>query len=308
MGDEEIDGRYRFSVCICTRNRPDDLTVALSSIAHSRYPVWQTVVSDDSTDDHTATLVTRNYPGVTFIEGPRRGLSANRNAAAAAATGTHVVFIDDDAALGQTYLEEIAKRFDTTPSARREKTIVSGIERLRGNLVYPNDISFVGFQSKRYEPGHPLRTFIINATAFPIGLLRLQGFDENLVYGSDEVDFAVRSVACGFEIVLAPAAVNDHYSSAIHREEYESFCAASRMYTTFKRYWYIERKPLHAILYAFVGPIHFIASAMRAGNPAALKGLVPSMRVALGYLKRYRSAKTDMPVLNTRPGEPSRSR
>lgn len=285
--------QYRFSVCICTRNRPEDLTVALRSVADSEYPVWQTVVSDDSTDDRTARLIAQEYPGVTFVEGPRRGLCANRNVAAAAVTGTHVVFIDDDAALGYTYLREIMFAYDAVPPEGRDRTIVTGLERLRGALVHPSDISFLGFQTKDYRAGAPLRTFVINATAFPVGLFEQQGFDENLIYGSDEVDFALRCVARGFHIVLAPRAVNDHYSSMTNRDEYRPFYAASRFYVTFKQYWYVERKPLRAMLYALVGPLHFAGKALR--NFRLPRQLVPSMRLALGYLKRYRSAKTDRP-------------
>ncbi len=287
--------QYRFSVCICTRNRPEDLAVALRSVAASEHPAWQTVVSDDSTDDRTAKLIAQEYPGVTFVEGPRRGLCANRNVAAAAITGTHAVFIDDDAALSNTYLTEIVNAYDAVPPDRRDQTIVTGLERLRGELVYPSDVSFLGFQSRRYERTSPLRTFVINAAALPVGLFEQQGFDENLVYGSDEVDFALRSVARGFHIVLAPRAVNDHYSSMINRDEYRPFYAASRFYVTFKRYWYVERKPLRAMLYALVGPLHFAFTRISQGNFRVLQQLVPSMRLALSYLKRYRSAKTDDP-------------
>jgi glycosyltransferase involved in cell wall biosynthesis len=291
----ERDG-YRFSVCICTRNRPEDLTVALRSIAESEYPVWQTVVSDDSTDDRTAELVTRKFPEATFVEGPRRGLCANRNVAVCAATGTHVVFIDDDAALGKTYLSEIVSAFERVLPDKRDRTILTGLERCRGELVYPSDISFLGFQAKHYEATSRLRTFVMNASAFPIGLFEQQGFDENLVYGCDEVDFAVRSVARGFAIVLAPRAINDHYSSTLNRTEYRSFYAASRFYVTFKRYCYVEGKPLRAMLYAVVGPIHYAFTWARMGNMRVLRQLVPSIALALAYLKRYRSARTDRPT------------
>ena len=37
------------SVCICTRNRPDDLSKALKSVERSTYPAFEVIVSDDST-------------------------------------------------------------------------------------------------------------------------------------------------------------------------------------------------------------------------------------------------------------------
>jgi glycosyltransferase involved in cell wall biosynthesis len=53
------------------------------------------VISDDS-DDPADTFVGAKEFGARYIEGPRRGLYANRNAAALACSGSHIRTMDDD--------------------------------------------------------------------------------------------------------------------------------------------------------------------------------------------------------------------
>jgi glycosyltransferase involved in cell wall biosynthesis len=53
------------------------------------------VISDDSDDPATATALATEF-GARHLIGPRRGLYANRNAAALACTGTHIRTMDDD--------------------------------------------------------------------------------------------------------------------------------------------------------------------------------------------------------------------
>ena len=54
----------QFGICICTRNRPDELRVALQSIRESSYPASQVVVSDDSTDTRSRDSVSPDFPEV----------------------------------------------------------------------------------------------------------------------------------------------------------------------------------------------------------------------------------------------------
>ncbi len=76
-------------------------------------------------------------------------------------------------------------------------------------LVRAHDQSFLGFQSVPYRPGARPRTIVMNSTLAPRALFqRGASFDENLVYGYDEVDLASQAVALGFDIVQCDDAVN----------------------------------------------------------------------------------------------------
>ena len=190
---------YQVSVCICTRNRPQELKNALNSIERSTYPVYEVIVSDDSTNPETQVLVESSFPKVKYLPGPRRGLGANRNNALKAVTGSHVLFIDDDVVLGETFLETIFTALDAnTQSEDASHLIVTGIEKTDDMLVFPHEQDFLGFQKIDYQEGDTLKSVVINSAVFPIGIFRKVVFDEKLVYGCDEVDFTTRAVQEGY--------------------------------------------------------------------------------------------------------------
>jgi glycosyltransferase involved in cell wall biosynthesis len=96
----------RLSVAVVTRNRPDSLDRALSSLRAQSLQPWEVVVSDDSDGvlaDETRAVAERHE--CTYTRGPHRGLYANRNHAALACTGTHIRTMDDDHELPAGHLE-----------------------------------------------------------------------------------------------------------------------------------------------------------------------------------------------------------
>ncbi len=280
---------FRFTICFCTRSRPAELENAIRSVAGSTHPVFQIVVSDDSVDDATDRLMAEKFPEVVYVRGPRRGLGANRNRAVLAATGTHVVFMDDDTALGTDFFASIIKTYASLPEDLRGKTIVSGLESLRGSLIEPGDLGFFGYVDKARGAlsSRPLHTAIINATVFPREAFSSIQFDDNLVYGSEEVDICTQAIAQGFRFVLCREAINEHFHSALHRNEYSSYVQASRVYTTLKRYLYLERSPAKAIAYTVLGPLHLLQGETRRSGFAGTRRAFTSLNLAAGYLKRY---------------------
>ena len=241
-------GRIAFSVCIATRNRPDDLRRAIGSVLSSRFPAHQLIVSDDSTDSRTRDMVLSSCPQVTFMEGPRRGLSANRNNALLGADGTHVLFIDDDVVLEPDFLDKMATRIGTLP--HRDRVIVTGTELSNGEHVFPHDMGFLGFQEKGHAEAAKNYSIVINATIFPSQIFSKMQFDSNLVYGYDDIDFAARAVYLhGYQVHLYSEAMNQHFSSPINREFYMPFTEASRIYVAFKKYYWLEQRPGKALGY-----------------------------------------------------------
>lgn len=88
------------SVVIPTFNRPDMLGDCLRRVAQALAVVPESrievIVSDDGRDLRTRDLLVSTYPWVHWVQGPRRGPAANRNAGAAVATGEWIIFTDDD--------------------------------------------------------------------------------------------------------------------------------------------------------------------------------------------------------------------
>jgi GT2 family glycosyltransferase len=288
------------AICICTRNRPDDLVTALESIRSSSVQPQQIIVSDDSTDTRTRDLIRERFGDIEFLEGPRRGLCANRNAALKAVTSERVLFIDDDAVLGEFFVAHVRATLDGLPLDKRARTIVTGLERQSGRLISPSDQTFLGYQERAYRSNEPLNTVVINATVFPTALFRVAGFDTNLVYGCDEVDLTTRAVHLGYAIVLCSDAINDHFPSPVNRDYYQQRLNSSRLYVTFKRYAFTQRAYLKALCYAIVAPLHLAVSLSKRNGLSGLRRALPSITEAIRYLVTYLRSRTDSGVVQTR--------
>ena len=260
------------SICIPTRDRPDDLSECIKAIFASSVPALEIVVSDDSTDDRTRLMLETRYPHVTYVSGPRKGLGPNRNSAIEAATGEWILFLDDDARLGADFLANMSPMLIACGD-RRE--ILTGAEqREPGGLIFPHDQTFLGFQSRVYEQAEKINTVVINATLFPADLFELVRFDDRLIYGYDEVDIAARARAEGYDILLCPTAINLHRPSPVNRDYYRPHTEAARIYVTFKKYLATQHKPLKSLAFLVASFLHTISYFLRRqgirGLPSAI--------------------------------------
>jgi len=272
------------SVCICTRNRPDDLHRALASVSASSHVVEELIVSDDSTDSRTKDMVEAYYPSVKFTEGPRRGLGANRNNALKLITSSHVLFMDDDVILAPDFVLRF-KQYLESIKCEPHSVIITGTEINRGTRVFPRRQSFLGFQEIEYTSAEPLSTIVINSTMFPTSVLRSLRFDDNLVYGYDEVDIAARATyLAGSEIHLIESAANFHFPSEINRDFYTPYVEASRIYVTFKKYMYLEHKPLKSITFLVIAIVHNLLFNIKRGRIKGLREFAMTCHKAISYL------------------------
>ncbi|MBS9390460.1 MAG: glycosyltransferase family 2 protein [Dolichospermum sp. UKL201] len=280
---KQIKFDFNVSVCICTRNRPEELSKALHSVERSTYPILEVIVSDDSTKDDTKRLMISHFPTVKYLDGPRKGLGANRNNVLKEVTGSHLLFIDDDVILSENFLEMMHNQLGKYAQEEDiDKLIISGIENVNGRLLIPGDQNFVGWQNVHYKEGDIIKTVVINSAIFPISVFKKVLFDERLVYGNDEVDLTTRAVKKGFKIVIFPEAVNFHYPSEINRDYYKPYHDASRIYVTFKRYFATENNKIKALIYLPYSFLHLVAFTLRYYG---LKGFWNTLRY--GFPKSF---------------------
>ncbi len=175
----------------------------------------------------------------------------------------------------------------------RERHIVSGVERQKGQLIFPKDQNFFGYQQRAYGNSQRLNTVVINACVFPTSLFERIGFDANLIYGCDEVDLTTRAVGLGYTIVLCPDAVNDHFPSPVNRQYYQQHLNASRLYVTLKRYARTRRDYGRAAVFAILAPLHLAASLVRRSGLRGLRDSVSSLRETLDYIYKYYRRRPD---------------
>jgi GT2 family glycosyltransferase len=267
------------------------LARALASLAASEVPVEQIVVSDDGDppSDAVAAMCTRS-PNITYTQGPRRGLCANRNHALARANGDAVLFLDDDAAIASDFFTRILRVRGAAADPAR--LIVTGSELRDGHLILPHEQSFLGFQDVPYRGHDCVRTIVMNATVFPRALFHNVQFDERLTYGYDEVDLATRAVASGFEIAIVEDAQVEHFPSAVHRQDQDANVDAARLYVTTKRYAVTQRNPRKAIAYFVVAAAHMLISGARRGGLPGLRAALHSVAASASLLRALRREAT----------------
>lgn len=233
------------SLCICTMNRPDDLATCLASIAALPARPHEVLVSDDSKDPSLIEAnrrVVAAHPGVTWVKGPSRGLSVNRNHCLDRVTGDLVVFVDDDVTLHPDFLQKGAERFERLArEAGNDRFVLTGHEIQPTGPGYPSRLNFLGFYCGRPPEGVPPSAICINATLFPRSLFDRARFDEHIRFGAEERDISFQATWLGYRIVYDPGLNNFHNPSPVNRDLYEASTVIGRVYFGLKRYWVYER-------------------------------------------------------------------
>ncbi len=179
------DADVAVSIVLPTRDRPEWLPRAIASVLAQRYESWQLVVVDDGdTAAVEHVLAGVDDERVVTVEGPRRGLSAARNAGLDAATGDVVCYLDDDNVMHPAWLRAVAHVF----AARDDVDVLYGVtiaeHRLPGTLAV--DGWWPGFWQLPWSRETLLQENLTDAGALAHrGALPEARFDEKLSSGED---------------------------------------------------------------------------------------------------------------------------
>lgn len=112
-GGSQPDGSTRpsFTVVVCTRHRPDSLRNCLKALGKVRLDGGSVLVVDNGAgDDGVRELVAES--GFEYLHHPAPGLNRARRAAAQAARGEILVFVDDDATVDPHWLDAMLAPFE----------------------------------------------------------------------------------------------------------------------------------------------------------------------------------------------------
>lgn len=213
----------RIIAAICTRERPDDLRRALSSLSSMAFRGEGVIVVDNCPATDATRNVVEEFPGVRYVVEPHLGLDNARNRALAEADAEIVAFIDDDAVADADWLDAIRRPFaDPHVMVVTGLTLPYELENAAQELFEKHaGFSRRGFVRRVYETPRtdPLDTGRIGAGAnMAIRRRVVDGiglFDPALgagtpTQGGDEHEFFSRVLRAGHRIVYDPAAVNFH--------------------------------------------------------------------------------------------------
>lgn len=197
----------RVSVVVCSCNGARTIRDTLEALRRLDYPDFEVIVVNDGSTDRTATIA-RDYD-VRVISTANRGLSSARNAGLAAATGSIVAYIDDDAHPDPHWLTFLAAAF-----------MRSGHAGIGGpNIAPPGDGPIADCVA--HAPGGPTHVLLSDDVAEHIPgcnmafrkerLEAIGGFDPRFRAAGDDVDVCWRLQERGWTLGFSPAAVVWHH-------------------------------------------------------------------------------------------------
>jgi glycosyltransferase involved in cell wall biosynthesis/peptidoglycan/xylan/chitin deacetylase (PgdA/CDA1 family) len=206
------------SIIIPTFNRGPLLERTLPTVLAQDFPPDELeviVVSDGSTDSSrafVATLADGAAFRLTYVERMRMGAAAARNAGVAAATGRLLLFLDDDftcppglvrthvlAHAGAEPPSVVFGRIEVDPAS--PPTLVADATRLWYRQYFGE--MPVGVQKQLHQ-----HIWLISNSSMPRSLfLEHGGFDEEMPWPREDVEFGLRLFESGVPLVYDPAAV-----------------------------------------------------------------------------------------------------
>lgn len=239
-------------------DRPSILRQCLQSVADANPLPLEAIVSDDSRHPEATEALCREFAFARYVRGPQRGLCANRNCAIRASLGSYLTFLDDDALLSPDFV-----RLAAALVVSAAPTVIFTGDLLEGEAqdrLTPTNPGFWGHFGVPAQDCY--QTIHINCNLIPRAAFAQVAFDENLIYGYDEMDICAQFLAAGYEIRYQPQLLNRHLppqkNEAVRARELR-LAEGARFYTSLKRYWRLQHKPLKAAVYVVLAPLHRMA-------------------------------------------------
>jgi|SRR6185369_656770 len=194
--------KIELSVALVTRNRPESLERCLESLRSQSVQPFEVIVSDDSDSSVAGQIeVIAHRWNCRYVNGPRRGLYANRNSAALACRGSHVRTMDDDHEFPDEHFRILTDCIESDP----ESVWILG-ERPNSlpattRLNLPGELQPRGFLR---TPSDYDDCFAISdgATVYPRPIFEHHLFLDAFEFGHMFSEFGARLKASGYRIKL----------------------------------------------------------------------------------------------------------
>jgi glycosyltransferase involved in cell wall biosynthesis len=201
---EPRTGPALISVIVPVHNAAGTLDEQLQALAGQTFAgAWELIVADNGSTDGSREIVERwrgRIPHLRLVDASRRrGPSAARNIAAAAAAGDALAFCDADDVVGPEWLASIAR-------ALREHDFVMGELDLAPLDAFGRQSTTKGASLEPwlgFKPVAASANMAVTRTAFEA----VGGFDEDAMPGADDKGFSFALQLAGYPLHFAPEAV-----------------------------------------------------------------------------------------------------
>jgi GT2 family glycosyltransferase len=291
------------SVVVVNWNRKDMLELCLRSIKGQINPrgeefPHEVIVVDNGSDDGSVEMVSTVFPQARLIRNPRNeGFCRANNQGIAAARGTHIALLNNDAEAAPCWLYELSRAFTAGPYVGMAASKVvcwqdaKRIDKV-GHVIY-SDGQNRGRGTGERDCGQYER---IEEVLWPDGcaamysremLDRVGGFDEDFFAYADDADLGFRGRIAGYKCLYMPRAVVRHRRSStlgLGSAARISLIERNRIYLTLKLFpWsLVASNPYHFIRRVIAG-MRNARGGM--GDFVAFPGMGGKLRIAWGLLR-----------------------
>lgn len=202
------------SVCVATRNRPDDLIRCLNSLTLLKPIEFEILVIDDASDvpivDRVLQDVDRSLADrvQVFRHEKNKGVPATRNELAERAKSSYLLILDDDAQLLSA--ESVYAALEVLKTSSDVGAVALSQSDETGKLLpgQPTPVEYRCYTATFIGYGHLLRRDLF---------IELGGYREMFAAYYEEPEFCKRMLDRGFYVVYLPDARVIHYQSPIGR-------------------------------------------------------------------------------------------
>ncbi len=226
----------KFSVLICTYNRPELLALALDALINRTIEKPDQVVVVNGGDERSDIIVRQyqNIPGiqVELVKTENKNLATSRNVGLPHCTGDIVAMTDDDAEVFPDWVSQMKRVHDEHPEAGGVGGAVLGADSDKSLL---SRISDVATFSSPPQPAY-VRTIAGVNVSYKQEALQAVGFQDETLFRGEDVDFNWRLKKLGYEIYYHPDIKVLHH----HRPNLKQF--AHQFYMYGRAYYLVRRK------------------------------------------------------------------
>lgn len=253
------------SILIITWNRKNDVLETLQSTYEQSYPCFEIILVDNGSIDGTVQAVAAQYPDVRILALDHNLGIAARNNGIEIAQGEFILCLDSDATLGSESLMHMVRRFQADPKIGviNSKIVNAYTLLLDGGPGWSyseidkedQDEEFLSFSFS--EGGAGIRRSVFDEVG---------PFWEPLFFGCEGLEFSLRVLDAGYDILYFPPSI------VYHRNAEQARIDGGQRDTLFFRnflFIYLARFPLQ-LLGIFL-PLKVVATLFRAGRRGYLK-------------------------------------
>jgi len=203
-----MNERPLVTVNILSFNRKDELRNTLTKVYEQDYKNIEVIVVDNASIDGSSEMVKNEFPSVHLIQMKKNIGIAGWNEGFKVAKGEYVLVLDDDSYPIKGSILNATQKMNTTESI--------GVLACR---VIQNDLDNKKIEVSNQEVEKKLTSFIgCGAFIKSLVIKKIGYFEKSLFIYMHEVEYAMRVIDCGWEVIFCPSSIVIHNNSHLNRE------------------------------------------------------------------------------------------